>query len=339
MSTVIGVDLWNEPKPPYAAWGWMDQNTQDWPTAVGTAGNAILTVSPQWLIFVAGLGTNGWAGSDLTYVQNFPITLSLPNQLVYSTHELSQDSFNQTWFNAPGYPANLRGLWRSRWGYIVEQGQTPVFLGSFGTYFANPTKDIPWMTQLVNYMNGQYTSDGVNQLLPGQVGMSWAIGLQNIGILFSDFQTVDTTTMSYISSSLSSLLISFPLPTISPSTIPSAEPSTFLPSSLTPTALPSTSMPTAAPSLSSTVNPSQIPTYTSRPTSNRPSIFPTKIPSVLPTITNKPSIVPTQPTAAPTSRPTNVLAGGQQFDYYSSLGSQIVKTSNGSAIRIAAVNW
>ena len=231
-TTVLGIDLWNEPKPPDAAWGW-GVPAQDWHLAAQAAGNAILSSNPQWLIFVAGLGTNGWAGSDLTYVRNNSITLSLPNQLVYSTHELSQDSFNQTWFNAPGYPANLRGLWRSRWGYIVEQGLTPVFLGSFGTYFTNPTKDIPWMTQLVNYMNGQYTSDGVNQLLPGQKGMSWAIGLQYIGILFGDFKTVDTLSLPYLRKSFGPLLTG-PLPSAQPTLIPTRRP-TAIPSTRSPT--------------------------------------------------------------------------------------------------------
>ena len=181
-SAVIGVDLWNEPKPPLASWNWVGANTKDWRLAAQAAGNLILAVNPQWLIFVAGLGTNGWMGSDLTYVQDAPVQLSRPNQLVYVTHEMSLEIYPQHWFSDPTYPANLRGRWRSRWGYLQEQGSNPVFMGSFGTNFLYFASDDQWLKALVRYLNGEFISDNVNSLLPGQMGISWAIGLQNIGI-------------------------------------------------------------------------------------------------------------------------------------------------------------
>jgi aryl-phospho-beta-D-glucosidase BglC (GH1 family) len=158
---------------------------------------------------------------------------------VYSAHELSQDAFNQTWFSSPTYPANLRALWRSRWGYLAENSKSPIFVGCFGTYFVNAVKDDQWLTQLVNYMNGQFTSDGVSDLKAGQMGLSWSVGLQDIGILFrNDYKTVDTRTMSYLKSSLGSLL-SGPVPSAKPTMMP-----TFFPSARPTTASPSTRRPT-----------------------------------------------------------------------------------------------
>jgi endoglucanase len=197
-----------------------------------TAGNAILAVNPQWLIFVAGLGFNGWAGSDLTGVRNSPLVLTLPNQLVYSTHDLSQDAYIQSYFLNSSYPANLRDVWRSRWGYLHEQGVSPVFMGSFGTYFNYPVADDQWLKALVRYMNGEFKRDNISNLLPGQKGMSWAVGITTIGVLKSDFQTVNAM-VPYLKSALAPLL-SGPLPSLQPTVKPLGKPSSA-PHSASPT--------------------------------------------------------------------------------------------------------
>ena len=257
VSTVVGADLWDQPVAPYAAWNWVGPKTADWRVGAQTAGNAILAVNPQWLIFVAGLGFNGWAGSDLTGVRNSPLVLTLPNQLVYSTHDLSQDAYIQPYFLNSSYPANLRDVWRSRWGYLHEQGVSPVFMGSFGTYFNYPVADDQWLKALVRYMNGEFKRDNISNLLPGQKGMSWAVGITTIGVLKSDFQTVNAM-VPYLKSALSPALTSGPLPTISPSVAPSnptSQPSycpSVIPSSILPSVSPS-SAPTNYPIIGSLV--------------------------------------------------------------------------------------
>ena len=241
------MDLWDQPKPPLATWNWNAPDSYDWYLAAQVAGNAVLAVNPQWLIFVAGLGTDGWPGSDLTYAQSSPVVLSRPNQLVYSTHEFSQDAYNQSWFSAPNYPNNLRDLWRSRWGYLEEKGQTPVF-ATFGTFFTYPINDGKWLTKLINYINGEFTKDSVSDLRPGQMGMSWAVGLQGMGILYGDFKTIDTSTLNFLPKSQAPLL-SGPLPSAEPSTPP-----TFAPS-----AKPTTGSPTLPqPTYTSTFRPTNV---------------------------------------------------------------------------------
>ena len=258
-SAVIGVDLWNTPKPPYASWNWVGPNTKDWHLAAQAAGNSILAVNPQWLIFIAGLGTNGWMGSDLTYVQYAPVQLSLPKQLVYETHELSLDAYPQPWFSNSTYPNNLRALWRSRWGYLQEKGSNPVFMGSFGTKFLNPASDDKWLKMLIGYLNGEFAKDNVNSLLPGQMGVSWAIGLENIDIFNADFQTINTQILSYIPPSMLSS---------SQTIIPSTASTTGSSPSRAPTAVQSTSTtsPTRkdqqVPTASSTAAPSGVANFT-----------------------------------------------------------------------------
>src|SRR5258708_1257394 len=86
--TVIGVDLRNEPHNAYNGGAcWDSGGTYDWHLAAQRAGNAGLAVNPHLLIFVEGTdGYNGdwyWWGGNLLGVRNSPVTLSVPNQLVY----------------------------------------------------------------------------------------------------------------------------------------------------------------------------------------------------------------------------------------------------------------
>ncbi len=55
--TIIGADLANEPHWP-ATWGGGNPST-DWRLAAQRAGNAILAVNPDWLIFVEGIREPG----------------------------------------------------------------------------------------------------------------------------------------------------------------------------------------------------------------------------------------------------------------------------------------
>ena len=195
-------------------------------------------------------------GSDLGYVANSPLKLSLPNQLVYETHEWSQDVYKQEYFSDPAYPQNLRGVWKSRWGYLQQNSISPVFIGAFDTNFDYPVPDQQWLSKFVKYMNGAFTSDNRSDLASGQKGMSWAVGSSGIGILEADFQTVRTKMFSYINTSMAAIL-SGPLPSSQPTLL-----STFVPS------------------IKPTNNPS------ANPTSSVPSIFPTSKPST----TNYPTV-------------------------------------------------
>ena len=146
---------------------------------------------------------------------NSPLKLSLPNQLVYETHEWSQDVYKQEYFSDPAYPQNLRGVWKSRWGYLQQNSISPVFIGAFDTNFDYPVPDQQWLSKFVKYMNGAFTSDNRSDLASGQKGMSWAVGSSGIGILEADFQTVRTKMFSYINTSMAAIL-SGPLPSSQP---------------------------------------------------------------------------------------------------------------------------
>lgn len=172
--TVIGFDLRNEPHTPagvaYAAgatWGTGDPNT-DIRLAYQNAGNAILAVDPNALIFAEGIGEtpnasggfdSTWWGGDLELAGQFPVTLSSPGHVVYSAHDYGPTLFQQTWFNASTTTASLESVWNQFWGYLYQNGTAPIWVGEFGT--GNTAADVSntgagsqgqWFTSLVSYI-------------------------------------------------------------------------------------------------------------------------------------------------------------------------------------------
>lgn len=185
---VLGADLHDEPHAP-ACWG-CGQPAIDWQAAAQRAGNAILAVNPNWLIFVEGVDTyNGdstWWGGNLEGVRDHPVQLSVAHRLVYSVHDYPASVFPQPWFSAANYPANLPAIWDKYWGYIQKQGIAPVWVGEFGSRLATE-QDQQWFSSLVTYLG------------TGASGISWTYWALNPdsgdtgGILQDDWQTVNST--------------------------------------------------------------------------------------------------------------------------------------------------
>ncbi len=207
---VIGADLHNEPHAP-ACWGCGDKAV-DWRLAAERAGNAILAVNPDWLIFVEGVSCYGpggttnvsecyWWGGNLRGVATYPVVLNVPNRLVYSVHDYAATIMPHPWFNASNYPNNLPGVWDSYWGYVYKQGIAPVWVSEFGTRLQTDS-DKQWLSQLVNYLGS------------GAGGVNWTFWCWNPdsgdtgGILNDDWSTVNQAKESKLSA------IMYPLSTI-----------------------------------------------------------------------------------------------------------------------------
>jgi aryl-phospho-beta-D-glucosidase BglC (GH1 family)/cellulase/cellobiase CelA1 len=196
---VIGADLLNEPHGA-ATWGTGDINT-DWRLAAERAGNAILAVNNNWLIFVEGIETyNGqsyWWGGNLQGAAQYPVQLNATGRLVYSAHDYPASVYNQTWFSAANYPNNLPAVWDQNWGYLFRQNIAPVYLGEFGSKLAT-TVDQQWANAMVNYLAGNMNVNGTSVLQTGQQGPSWTWWSWNPnsgdtgGILADDWETVLT---------------------------------------------------------------------------------------------------------------------------------------------------
>lgn len=156
--TVIGAELHNEPHGS-ASWGTGDLAT-DWKLAAERAGNAILSVNPNWLIIVEGVETNVkghpgnyWWGGNLSGVRQNPVTLKVPNRVVYSPHDYGPGVSWQRWFTDPAFPNNLVTIWDEHWGYIHKEGLAPILVGEFGGRDVTlRTTEGLWQNSLVDYL-------------------------------------------------------------------------------------------------------------------------------------------------------------------------------------------
>jgi endoglucanase len=198
-TAVVGIDLHNEPHDP-ACWGCGDTSV-DWRLAAERAGNAVLGVNPNLLIFVEGIqtfnGTSGWWGGNLMGVGQYPVQLNVANRVVYSAHDYATSVAQQSWFTDPSFPANMPGVWDKYWGYIFKQNLAPVWVGEFGTTLQS-TVDQQWLKALVSYMLPTSGNGGDS--------FSWTFWSWNPdsgdtgGILKDDWQTVDTVKDGYLTS-------------------------------------------------------------------------------------------------------------------------------------------
>ena len=162
--TVIGFDLHNEPHM-VANGGacWDCGGPNDWHLAAERAGNAVLSVNPNLLIFVEGTDVyNGdyyWWGGNLEGVQKSPVALSQPGHLVYSAHDYGPTEAKQAWFTASTSYTSLSAVWNKHWAYISQQNIAPVWLGEFGS--TNAAVDLhsdvagsegQWFASMVQYL-------------------------------------------------------------------------------------------------------------------------------------------------------------------------------------------
>jgi endoglucanase len=193
--TVIGADLHNEPHGP-ASWG--DGNpATDWRLAAERAGNAILAVNPDWLILVEGIEHYNndwyWWGGNLEGAHDAPIRLSAPDKLVYSTHDYGPGVYHQKWFDAPGFPANLPGIWNAHWAFLEQGDVAPVLVGEFGGRSVGSDEEGVWQRTLVDFLkrnNLSYTYWAWNPD-SGDTG----------GILADDWTTLDQSKLAMLSGS------------------------------------------------------------------------------------------------------------------------------------------
>ena len=172
-STVIGIDLHNEPHGP-ATWG--DGGVNDWRLAAERGGNAVLSANPNLLVIVEGIETASsgsyWWGGNLSNAGAAPVRLNTAGHLVYSAHDYPASVYAQTYFSDPSYPNNLPAVWDKNWGYLFRTGTAPVLLGEFGSNLATAS-DQAWYSKMVSYLKGDLDGNGTNDLKAGQQGISW----------------------------------------------------------------------------------------------------------------------------------------------------------------------
>jgi len=190
--TIIGADLANEPHGP-ATWGDGNPST-DWRLAAEQAGNAILAVSPDWLIIVEGIeqyhGDAYWWGGNLEGAGQYPVRLSVADKLVYSAHDYGPEVYKQSWLKASNFPNNLPGVWQQHWAYLQKTGTAPVFMGEFGGGSIGQDAEGVWQRSLVTFLKTNNISYAYWAWNPdsGDTG----------GILQNDWKTVNQSKLDVL---------------------------------------------------------------------------------------------------------------------------------------------
>lgn len=120
---VIGADLRNEPR---GLWGTMWWGA--WATAAEQASEALLEMQPNWLMIVEGISS----ANDCSGAKTRPVTLSVPNRVVYSSHVYSWSGWGSlSQFSKRPYPLFAEEMERN-WGYLLRENVAPVWCGEFG---------------------------------------------------------------------------------------------------------------------------------------------------------------------------------------------------------------
>ena len=140
---VIGADLRNEVR---GLWGTMywDQ----WATAAELASEKLLSMNPNWLMFVEGVSS----ANDLKGVRARPIRLSYPNRVVYSAHVYCWSGWGSLHPFAYRTYDSFAATMRANWAYILERDIAPVWVGEFGTPLNPSQGDWNYWAHLIRYL-------------------------------------------------------------------------------------------------------------------------------------------------------------------------------------------
>jgi endoglucanase len=173
-STVVGFDLDNEPTPgPDGNNGinWGQGGPDDIQAMYTTVGNAVEAADPGALIIAEGIleysnppSGSGLDGSvvapegDLTGVATDPVTLNVPDKVVYSVHEYPNEIGDIDGVTSDTGPEAIARM-NADWGYLISQNIAPVWIGEMGANMTS-TDAKNWAATLLPYLNGQDGAEG-----------------------------------------------------------------------------------------------------------------------------------------------------------------------------------
>jgi endoglucanase len=205
---VVGVDLRNEPHNATSGGAcWTGDNNasgcplsntaHNWPSAAERAGNAVLSVNPNLLIFVEGVDEYnndwGWWGGNLEGAQANPVTLTVGSRVAYSAHDYGPTEYQQSWFNSSTTQSSLDSVWTRFWAYLSIDNIAPVWVGEFGT--TNTSSDVEsntagsegqWFSSLVSFLSNHPSLDWTYWALNGE---------DRYGLLDSNYDSVPASSL------------------------------------------------------------------------------------------------------------------------------------------------
>ena len=151
---VFAIDIKNEPHG-IATWATGNPAT-DWDLAATRIGNAILDVNPKLLIFVEGVekynNSGSWWGGTVEGAKLHPVTLKVPNKLVYSPHVYGPSVFVQDYFKTIDFPNNLPPIWTKDFAFLKFNKTGTICLGEWGGKYLSANKDDVWQNAMADFI-------------------------------------------------------------------------------------------------------------------------------------------------------------------------------------------
>jgi endoglucanase len=140
---VVGADLRNELRSG-AQWGGEDPHL-DWHAAAARGGNAVLAANPELLVMVEGPDYS----TDFTAFGRLPLTLKIPNRVVYSPHAYAIGGRTFASYD------ELKQAYDARAGYLLHtEPAVPLWVGEFGECQKLECGErAQWFRWFVQYLN------------------------------------------------------------------------------------------------------------------------------------------------------------------------------------------
>src|SRR4051794_29639266 len=145
--TIIGYDLRNEPLCWPGMSVWSGDSNRDIRAMYIRVGNAIQAIDPDKLIIAELL--LGPPDPGCRDIRKYPVTLNVPNKLVYSAHEYPSEISGIKVDSGSGLTRRMN----EEWGWIVNTNLAPVFIGEMGASMSS-ARSKAWAATVVPYFNG-----------------------------------------------------------------------------------------------------------------------------------------------------------------------------------------
>jgi endoglucanase len=186
-SWVVGADLRNELRSG-AQWGG-DNPRLDWQAAAERGGNAVLAANPNLLVMVEGPEYS----TDLTAFGKLPVTVEIPNRVVYSPHAyaIGGHAFHSY--------EELKQAYDARAGYLLHTDPgVPLWVGEFGECQTLQCGDraqwFRWFVQYLRENNLSWSYWALNGTQSSGIGRKYD-EVETFGLLTPDYQHIAASEM------------------------------------------------------------------------------------------------------------------------------------------------
>ncbi|KAK4631879.1 Endoglucanase E1 [Fulvia fulva] len=174
---VIGADLRNEPR---GFWGTMTWNM--WATAAEKASEALLSIQPNWLMFVEGISS----ANDCGGARSRPIKLSVADRVVYSSHVYSWSGWSTLVpYGKRPYPSFPTDMDKN-WAFLIRGNIAPVWVGESGAPHHAGDQDRNYWDHLMKFLDEIDADYGYWALNPRKPG---GYDNETYGLLRDDWET------------------------------------------------------------------------------------------------------------------------------------------------------